>query len=67
MPQPVLDGDAPFPHGVRELQHGRQVVAADGDQKGAELGRRLGHRAALLEELTEYNIAHAKPQGGKIE
>jgi len=67
VPETVLDGDAALPQGVSKLQHRREIVAADGDQKGAELGRRLGCRAALLEEVTEDDISHAEPQGGKIE
>src|SRR5204863_1506656 len=65
--QPVLDRDAPLPQRVGELQNRRQVVAADRDQKGAEFARRLGGHAALLEELAEYNVAHAEPQGGLIQ
>ena len=49
-----------------ELQHRGQIVTADRDQKGAELGRRLGSYAALLEELAEHNIAHAEPQRGLV-
>ncbi len=52
---------------MSKLEHGGEIVAADGDQKGAELARRLGYCAALLEELAEYNVSHAEPQGGKIE
>src|SRR3982074_3034154 len=52
---------------MRKLEYGREIIAADRDQKGAELARRLREPAALLEELAEYNVAHAEPQGGKIE
>ena len=67
MPQTILDGDAAFPQGMRKLKHRGEIVAADRDQKGAELDRRLGCHAALLEELAEHNISHPEPQGGKVE
>ncbi len=52
---------------MRELQHRRHVFAAHRNQKGVELRRRLVGGAALLQQLSENDVSHAEPQGGKID
>jgi len=42
VPETILDGDASLPQGMRKLEYRREIVAADRDQKGAELVDALG-------------------------
>ncbi len=60
VPKPVFDRDPTLPHRMGEFQHPGHIVPTHRDQKGAELDRRLGSYAALLEELAEDDISHTE-------